>query len=98
MHAGGRWGVLGLARRGSGPAPIVCTRAVTVQHIILASALIAVLQRFSEDPGFLVDVVHLHEPAAGGATERQQKSVNSLANVLWAVWGILYAELAGIVS
>lgn len=46
----------------------------------------------------LADLVQLHEPAAEGATGRAEELEDPLAKVKQAVWGVLHADDAGIVS
>ena len=53
----------------------------------------AVLIRFSEDPGILRDLVHLEEDLGGDGVRE-----DPLARVRRAIWGMLYADDAGIVS
>ena len=55
----------------------------------------AVVVRFSEDPDIVRDLVHLEEDLAENAAG---VSSNPLACVRRAVWGMLYADDAGIVS
>ena len=61
---------------------------------IFAAVTHAVVVRFSEDPDIVRDLVHLEdleENAAGVSSD-------PLACVRRAVWGMLYADDAGIVS
>ena len=65
--------------------------------IFLASAIHAVLVRFSEDPGILRDLVRLEEDL-----EEDGVGVNvdplRITCVRRAVWGMLYADGVGIAS
>lgn len=55
-------------------------------HTSVAAMLRVVLQRFSEAPEIFTDLVHLHEPAAEGATVRPEESEEDpLAKVLRVV-------------
>ena len=58
---------------------------------IFATLLTVVLQRFSEDPPILAELVHLEEPPTMGPDP-------AMDYVRRAVWGILYADDASIVS
>ena len=60
-------------------------------NIFFAAAIEAVLVRFSEDETILKMLVYLEEEAGVGAGTR-------LERVRRAVWGILYADDAGVVS
>ena len=58
----------------------------------LAAALLVALQRFSEDPDILADLVHLQEQPAKVGPETAMECVRR------AMWGMLYADDACIVS
>ena len=62
-------------------------------NVFFAAAIHAVMVRFSEDPDILRDLVHLEEDLGEDGVK-----VEPLACVRRAVWGMLYADDAGIVS
>ena len=64
-------------------------------NIFSAAVTHAVVVRFSEDPDFVRDLVHLGEDLEENAAG---VSSDPLARVRRAVWGMLYANDAGIVS
>ena len=59
---------------------------------IFAAVLTVVLQRFSEEPAILAELVHLKEPPTSMGPEP------AMDYVCRAVWGMLYADNASIVS
>ena len=61
-------------------------------HIFFAAVLKVVLQRFSEDLTILAELVHLKEPSTSMGPEPAMDYVRR------AVWGMLYADDACIVS
>ena len=61
-------------------------------NIFSAAALQVALQRFSENPDILTDLVHLQEQPAKVGPETAMEFVRR------AVWGMLYADDAYIVS
>ena len=61
--------------------------------IFIAAVLTVVLQRFSEDPAILAELVHLKEPPTSMGPEPAMDYV-----VRREVWGMLYADDACIVS
>ena len=63
-----------------------------VQHIFFAAVLTIVLQRFSEEPATLVELVHLKKPPTSMGLEPAMDCVRR------AVWDMLYADDACIVS
>ena len=70
-------------------------RAITavVQHIIFFTAVLSsVVQRFSEEPAILVELVHLKEPPTSMRPEPAMDYVRR------AVWDMLYVDDAFIVS
>lgn len=75
-----------------------CVLAPLLFNIFFAAVPRVVLQRPSEDLEILAGLVHVHEPAAEGATDGAEKSDDPLVKVMRAVRGILYADDAGIVS
>ena len=62
------------------------------RNIFFAAVLNVALQRFSEEPAILIDLVHLKEPSASMGPEPAMDYVRR------AVWGMLYADDACIVS
>ena len=64
-------------------------------NIFAAAVTHAVVVRFSEDPDIVRDLVHLEEDLEENAAG---VSSDPLACVRRAVWGMLYADDAGIVS
>ena len=61
-------------------------------NIFFAAVLTVVLQRFSEEPAILAELVHLKEPPTSVGPE------SAVDYVRRAVWGMLYADDACIVS
>ena len=61
-------------------------------NIFFATVLDVVLQRFSEEPAILAELVHLKEPSTSMRPEPAMDYVHL------AVWGILYADDACIVT
>ena len=61
-------------------------------NTFFAAVLNVVLQRFSEDPDILAEMVHLKEPSTSMGPESAMEYVRR------AVWGMLYADDASIVS
>ena len=61
-------------------------------NIFFAAVLTVVLQRFSEEPAILAELVHLKEPPTSMGPEPAMDYVRR------AVWGMLYADDACIVS
>ena len=61
-------------------------------NIFFTAVLTAVLQRISEEPAILAELVHLKEPPMSMGPEPAMDSVRR------AVWGMLYADDACIVS
>ena len=62
-------------------------------NVFLTAAVHAVLVRLIEDPDILRDLVHFEEDLGEDGVK-----VEPLACVRRAVWGMLYADDAGIVS
>lgn len=94
--------MLRLVRRGVGPTPRVYTHAATVTAVLSflrynAESRPTAPKRGTEDPCRLVHLL-VHELTAEGATEGSGESEDPLANVLLAVWDMLYADDASIVS
>ena len=61
-------------------------------NIFFAAVLNVVLQRFSEEPAILAELVHLKEPSTSMGPEPAMDYVRR------AVWGMLYVDDACIVS
>ena len=69
-----------------------CVLSPLLLNFFFAAALLVALQRFSEDPDILSDLVHLQEQPAKVGPETAMECVRR------AVWGMLYADDACIVS
>ena len=69
-----------------------CVLSPLLFNIFFAALLTVVLQRFSEEPATLADLVHLKEPPTSMGPEPAMDYVRR------AVWGMLYADDACIVS
>ena len=69
-----------------------CVLSPLLFNISFAAVLNVVLQRFSEDPAILAELVHLKEPSTSIRPEPAMDYVRR------AVWGMLYADDACIVS
>ena len=69
-----------------------CVLSPVVFNIFFAAVLNVVLQRFSEEPTILAEVVHLKEPSTSMGPKQ------AMDYVCRAVWGMLYADDACIVS
>ena len=80
--------------RGSGKD--VCCRRYCSIFCFAAVIIIVVLQRFAEDPLIVSDLVYLDD-APKGEDGRPRKD-ETLEMVWRAVWGMLYADDAGVVS
>ena len=63
-----------------------------VVQMFFAAVLNVVLQRFSEEPTILAELVHRKEPSTSRGSEPAMDYVRH------AVWGMLYADDACIVS
>ena len=61
-------------------------------NILFAAVLLVVLQRFSEDTAILAELMHLKKPPTSMGPEPAMNYVRL------AMWGILYADTACIVS
>ena len=69
-----------------------CVLSPLLFNIFFAAVLNVVLQRFSEEPGILAELVHLKEPSTSVGPEPAMDYVRR------SVWGMLYADDACIVS
>ena len=69
-----------------------CVLSPLLFGIFFTAVLTVVLQRFSEDPAILADLVHLKEPPTSMGPEPAMDCVRRV------VWGMLYADDACIVS
>ena len=69
-----------------------CVLSPLLFNIFFAAVLNVVLQRFSEKPAILAELVHLKEPSTSMGPEPAMDYVRR------AVWGMLYADDACIVS
>ena len=65
-----------------------CVLSPLLFNIFFAAVLTVVLQRFSEDPVILAELVHLKEPPTPMGPEPAMDYVRR------AVWGMLYADNA----
>ena len=69
-----------------------CVLSPILFNIFFAAVLNIVLQRFSEDPAILAELVHLKEPSTSMGPEL---AMDYFCRV---VWGMLYANDACIIS
>ena len=69
-----------------------CVLSPLLFNIFFAAVLTVVLQRFSEEPAIRAELVHLKEPSTSMGPETAMDYVRR------AVWGMLYADDACIVS
>ena len=69
-----------------------CVLSPLLFNIFFAAVLTVVLQRFSEEPAILAELVHLKEPPTSMGPEPAMDYVRR------AVWGMVYADDACIVS
>ena len=65
-------------------------------NIFFAAVIIVVLQRFTEDPLIISDLVYLDDVPKG--EDGGPRKEGTLEMVWRAVWGMLYADDAGVVS
>ena len=73
-----------------------CMLSPLLFNIVFATVIIMVLQKFAEDPLIVSDLVYLDD-APKGEDGRPRKE-GTLEIVRRAVWGMLYADDAGVVS
>ena len=69
-----------------------CGLSPLLFNMFFAAVLTVVLQRFSEEPAILAELVHLKEPPTSMGPE------SAMDYVRRAVWGMLYADDVCIVS
>ena len=69
-----------------------CVLSPLLFNIFFAAVLNVILQRFSEDPAILAELAHLKEPSTSMGPEPAMDYVRR------AVWGMMYADDACIVS
>ena len=79
------FGVAQGLRQGCVPSPLLF-------NVFFAAILLVVLELFSKDAGILTDLIHLQEQSSKVGPE------TALECVLRAIWGVLYADDACIVS
>ena len=70
----------------------ICVLSPLLFNVFFAAVLNVVLQRLSEEPAILAELVHLKEPSTSMGPEQAMDYVHR------AVWGMLYANDACIVS
>ena len=73
-----------------------CVLSPLLFNIFFAAVITVILQRFAEDPLIVSDLVYLDD-APKGEDGRPRKE-GTLERVRRAVWGMLYADDAGVVS
>ena len=73
-----------------------CVLSPLLFNIFFAAVIIVVLQRFAEDPLIVSDLVYLYD-GPKGEDDRPRKE-GTLEMVRRVVWGMLYADDAGVVS
>ena len=83
--------MLGVVRGGTGP-PSGCVLSLLLFSVFFAAILLVALQRFSKDAGILADLIHLQEQPSEVGPE------TALECIRRAIWGMLYADDACIVS
>ena len=69
-----------------------CVLSPLLLNVFFAATFRVVLERFSKDAGILADLIHLHEQPSKVGPE------TALECVRRAIWGVLYADDACIVS
>ena len=73
-----------------------CVWSPLLFSIFFAAVIIVVLQRFAEDPLIVSDLVYLDDAAKGeDGRPREERTLEMLRR---PVWGMLYADDAGVVS
>ena len=77
--------MLGVVRGGTGVASGISTSPLRF-NVLFTAVLLVALERFSKDPGTLVDLIHLQEqPSKGGPK-------TALECMRRAIWRMLYAD------
>ena len=69
-----------------------CVLSPLLLNVFFAATFRVVLERFSKDAGILADLIHLHEQPSKVGPETALECVGR------AIWGVLYADDACIVS
>ena len=73
-----------------------CVLSSLLFNIFFAVVIIVVLQRFAEDPLIVSDLVYLdHAPKGEDGRSREEGTLEKVGR---ALWGMLYADDAGVVS
>ena len=73
-----------------------CVLSPLLFNICFAEVIIVVLQRFAEDPLIVSDLVYLDDAPKGEDGRPRKEGTSEM--VRRAVWGMLYADDAGVVS
>ena len=73
-----------------------CVLSPLLFNILFAAVIIVVLQRFAEDTLIVSDLVYLDDAPKG--EDGRPREERTLEMVRRAVWGMLYADDAGVVS
>ena len=73
-----------------------CVLSPLLFNIYFAAVIIVVLQRFAEDPLIVSDLVYLDDAPKGEDGRPRKEGASEM--VRRAVWGMLYADDAGVVS
>ena len=77
-------------------APARMGVVAAIVHIFFAAVIVAVLQRFVEEPLVISDLVYLDDaPKGDNGRPREEGTLELVRRV---VWGMLYADDAGVVS
>ena len=69
-----------------------CVLSPLLFNVFFAAILLVVLERFSKNAGILADLIHLQEQPSKAGLETALKCVRR------AIWGMLYADHACVVS
>ena len=75
-----------------------CVLSPLLFNIFFAAVIIEVLQRFAEDPRIVSDLVYLDDASKSEDGRRRPRKEGTLEMVRRAVWGMLYADDARVVS
>ena len=73
-----------------------CVLSPLLFNIFFAAIIMVVLQRFAEDPLIVSDLVYLDDAPKG--EDGRPREEGTLEMVWQALWGMLYADDAGVVS